>query len=278
MNKISFDMSAFEEVEIIPIGDCHIGSPMCDEQEIKRIVDYIAEEPENPERGRICLLNGDITDSVTTHSKGNVFDMTLSPQAQIAIAVKYFLPLMETSKKYPQGKIISYCSGNHDYGRYNDTGITAAETIAVKLGLEDRFSNDGCYSFINLKRLQHSAGNRTVTVYNQHMSGSAGTIGGKANRVGKISNGIFADLIIGSHVHSPLTFKEDYILPNCQKHKLQQRTITYVITNAFMRFGDYAQRAGMKPSTIAVPKIIVKQDREQYKGNSQRFFYIEVIL
>ena len=279
MLKIKFDLPKSEWVELVPVGDAHIGNPLCDEASFKATIDYIMEEPADPKGARICLLNGDLTESVTRNSKGNVFEMTYTPSVQVAMMIKYLLPLMETSDKYPMGKILSYCAGNHDHGRYADTGISSAETIAVKLGLEDRFSVDGCYSFLRLHRIGASTKNdregAIFTIYNQHMTGGGSTIGGKANRVGKISNGVIADVIIGSHVHTPLTFKEDIILANTNKLGLEQKTITYLITNAFLRFGDYSQRYGMKPSSVSVPKVLLKQARTKDMG---RYSYTEVII
>ena len=61
MHKITFDLMDFEEVEIVPIADVHLGNPLCNEAEFKRIIDYVKEEPDNPKRARICLLNGDLS-------------------------------------------------------------------------------------------------------------------------------------------------------------------------------------------------------------------------
>lgn len=277
MLTIRYELPESELVEVVPIGDCHIGNPLCSESDLKRTIDYILEEPDDPKGARICLLNGDLTESVTRSSKGNLFDLVYTPSVQVAMMIKYLLPLTETSKKYPMGKILSYCAGNHDFGRYSDTGISSAESIAVGLGLEDRFSVDGCYSFITVKRVQTN-GTALHTLYNQHLTGSGTTVGGKANRVGKVSNGVIADVIVGSHLHLPLTFKEDIILPNTNKKMIEQRTITYLITNAFLRYGDYAQRSSMKPSTISVPRIYLMQGRQQFDGDSKRYTYTEVIL
>lgn len=275
MLKIVFDLSQFESVEIVPIADCHIGNILCDIQALHDTISYIQKEPDDPKCARICLLNGDLTESVTRQSVGNIFDMTMTPQVQVATMIEMLKPLTEPSEKYPQGKILSYCGGNHDTDRYKDTGITAAESIACALGLEDRYSPNGCYSFITLGRIQDKGISR-VSIYNQHMTGGGSTVGGKANRIGKISNGIIADVIVGSHVHLPMTFKEDVILPYEQKGVLRQKTVTYVISNSFLKFGDYSQKMGMKPSTITVPRIFVRQGRT--KDHSGRFIYVEVIL
>lgn len=275
MLEINFDLSQFDSVELVPLADVHIGNPLCDEAEFKKMVDYILEEPSDPTCARICLLNGDLTESATkTNRNGNVFEQIYTPSVQVAMMINYLRPLTETSKKYPQGKILSYCAGNHDSDRYKETGISASESIAVGLGLQDRYSVNGCYSFIRMKSPKE--GNVAHTVYNTHMTGGSTTVGGKANRIAKISNGVVADLIIGSHVHLPLTFKEDILVP-FNGLTLVQQTITYLITNAFLKYGDYAQKMSLKPATISTPRVLLKSYRE---GNGQRRVrrYTEVIL
>jgi len=278
MLQIKFDLSQYESVEIVPIADVHIGNPLCQEHILKEIVDYVLEEPNDPLMARICLLNGDLTESVTKNSKGNVFEQTMTPSVQVATMINYLKPLAETSKKYPQGKILSYCAGNHDDGRYKDTGISSAESIACALGLEQRYSTDGCYSFIRLNRKGRTKKDFvTATVYNQHGSGGSATMGGKVNRANRIGAGIVADVICMSHVHSPITFKEDIFVPST-RNALSQKTITYVINGAFLNYGDYAQRNGYKPSTIAIPKIFIKQGRICKKDYDDKYIYTEVLL
>ena len=279
MLEIKFDLTDFESVELINLADIHIGHPLCQEHIFKEIVDYINEEPDDPKMARICLLNGDLTESATkTNRNGNVFEQTMTPAVQVATIVKYLQPLAETRKKYPQGKILSYCAGNHDGDRYKETGISASETIAVQLGLQERYSTDGCYSFISLGR--KGRGKKeiiTTTVYNTHGTGGGSTIGGKANRIARIGQGIVANVICMSHVHQPMTFKEDIFIPTNQ-NSLSQRTITYVINGAFLNYGDYAQRNGYKPSTIAIPKIYIKQGRDYTNYSDVKYTYTEVLL
>lgn len=281
MLQIEFNLSKFESVEIVPIADCHCGNKHFLDHILKQTIDYVLEEPDDPKMARICLLNGDLTESVTRNSIGNIFEQTMTPSVQVATMINYLKPLTETSEKYPQGKILSYCAGNHDGGRYKDTGISAAESIAVGLSLEDRFSVDGCYSFIELNRLHKKSEKMVCTIYNTHLSGSAGTVGGKANRVLRagVNGGIIADIIVGSHVHQPITFKEDIILP-CRnaKNSLIQKTITYLVTGAMLSYGDYAQRNGMKPSSLVMPRIYIRQGQKQGLTGKERFYYTEVLL
>ena len=280
MLKIVFDLTQFEEVEIVPIADCHVGSPLSDIQTLHDTISYVMKEPEDPKCARICLLNGDLTESVTRKSVGNIFDMTMTPQLQVATMIEMLKPLSVPSEKYPNGKILSYCGGNHDVDRYKDTGITSAESIACGLGIEDRYSHDGCYSFIKLKSRSYKERVHitTFTVYNSHMTGGSSTVGGKANRAAKLglNGGIVADVCVGSHVHQPITFKEDVIIPYTQNCILQQRTVTYVVTNSFLRFGDYSQRMGMKPMPVTVPRIFLRQKKVGHE--SKLITFIEVLL
>ena len=259
MLTINFELPQSEIIELIPIADTHVGNVLCNIQALHDTISYIAQEPDDPRCARICLLNGDLTESVTRQSVGNVFDMAMTPAIQVATMIKMLKPLAEKTEKYPMGKILSYCGGNHDTDRYKDTGLTASESIACGLEIEDRYSPNGCYSFIHLSRINDNSKKQAVyTVYNQHMTGSAGTIGGKANRLEKMS-GVLADLYVGSHLHMPMTYKEDIILP--VKKTLVQKTMTFVLTNSFLRYGDYSQKMGMKPATIKVPRIIIYQKR-----------------
>ena len=113
MLKIVFDLSQFESVEIVPIADTHIGNILCDIQALHDTISYVMKEPDDPKCARICLLNGDLTESVTRQSVGNIFDMTMTPQVQVATMIEMLKLLSVSSEKYPQGKILSYCGGNY---------------------------------------------------------------------------------------------------------------------------------------------------------------------
>jgi len=280
MLQIRFDLSAFHSVEIVPVQDVHIGNPLCQEAEFKKIIDYIMKEPDDPKMARICLVNGDLTESLTRNSVGNIFEQTMTPSVQVATMINYLKPLTEKTDKYPQGKILSYCAGNHDSGRYRETGISASESIAVGLELEDRYSTDGCYCFIQLQRKSSDTQRQNFTLYNTHLSGSGQTAGAKANKIQRVSSGVIADVVVGAHFHAPMVFKEDIFIPSTNGVcSLQRKTITHVIGNSFLAYGDYAQRAGMKPATIATPRIFVKQIvAENDKKQNQRYFLTEVLL
>lgn len=281
-----FDLSSFSEVELIVLSDWHIGHPLCNEELIQRTCEYIKQEPENKNCARVCILNGDMMDTVTRTSKfGDVFNgMTYSPQTQIAICKKYLLPLTETSKKYPKGKIISNAYGNHDHMRqHRDSDISCSTSLACGLGIEDRSTSDGIYTFLKLKSLYRKDDKMIYTIYNTHGSGGGCSIGAKANRLEKISNQFLADLIIMGHTHTAMTYKEDIVVPQTNTQTTRMHTTTFVNTASMISFGDYGERGGMRPQTVTIPRIYLKQERHTLQIRKNRvddkfLKSIEVIL
>lgn len=270
-----FDLSKFEEVEIVPIADVHLGSPQCNEALLKGVIDYILQEPENPKRARITCLNGDLTNNNSRTTKvANFKDVhdELSPLSQLAIITKYLKPLTKTSKKYPNGKIFSYNPGNHEHFRMaKESDITMATSIACNLGLEDRFDEDGCYTFIKLKAKWSNRDFIKYTVYNQHMNGGGGKPGGKLNRVVKMKDFCLADLYVGAHVHWPLVTADGYWLPDARTNTMRWVEPNYLITNSYLfSNGGYGERSSMSPVSMKVPRAIVKQDRKYIQENNKR--------
>lgn len=268
-----FDLTSFSEVELIVLSDWHIGNPLCNEDLIARICDYIAQEPDNPKCARVCLMNGDFCETITKTSKvGDIFQGQIyTPQTQLALCKKYLLPLTETSKKYPKGKIIANAYGNHDHLRqYKDSGISISTSLACGLGIEDRSTSDGVYTFLKLKSLYRTTDNTIFTIYNTHGTAGSSTMGGKVNRIGKIGNQFLADLIIMGHTHSSFTYKEDMVIPQTNTQTTKLHTTTYVNVSSMLSFGDYGERAGFKPQNINVPRIYLSQEKHYLSVNKKR--------
>lgn len=67
-------------------------------------------------------------------------------------------------------------------------------------------------------------------------------------------------------------------MPNYTKMALVQKSVTYLLCNAFLRYGDYAQKMSMKPATITFPKVFVTQVRCGGKKCDGRTLKTEVML
>ena len=73
MLTVNFDLTECDSVEVIALADVHLGNELCQEGLLKETIDYILQEPEDPLMARVCVLNGDLTESVTKNTRaGNI--------------------------------------------------------------------------------------------------------------------------------------------------------------------------------------------------------------
>ena len=89
-----------EQVEIIPIGDVHVGDEFFDEKMLKRWVDYILEKD-----NRYVILNGDLMDMALTTSVSDTYGATMSPAQQVQYVAKMLMPIRD--------RVLAFGTGNH---------------------------------------------------------------------------------------------------------------------------------------------------------------------
>jgi hypothetical protein len=65
-------------IEVIPIGDTHIGEEQADIQSVKDVIKYVLEKD-----NRYVILNGDLMNIALKSSKSDVYGDTLKPSQQL---------------------------------------------------------------------------------------------------------------------------------------------------------------------------------------------------
>lgn len=272
MRIINFDIDA-KEIQIVPLADLHIGSPECDQELIKEVCDYIAKTP-----NCYTILNGDICDNVTKTSVGNVFEETMSPQSQVATACYY---LQDIAK---QKKIINMVVGNHER-RGLDDGLTISDLLLAHLlkydeTLNDRYCEDGAFTFLSLKDTRSQTVGKTVfTVFNLHGTGGGAKIGGKVQRLDDMQQ-VFptASLYIRSHTHQVETHRGVYFDVNTHTRSVREQPCVFVSTGSFLKYGGYGARAGMKPLSRGIPLITLKIIRRHRHGKEEYYRSVECVI
>ena len=260
------------EIQIIPLADMHIGSPQCDEELIKEVTSYIAKTP-----NCYTILNGDIVDNNIRSSVGSVFEETMSPQSQVVTATYY---LRDIAK---QKKIINMTVGNHELRNEKETGLTASDLLLAKLmqydeTLNDRYCVDGAYTFLTLSGQRRNKSKITFTIFNLHGNGGGTKIGGKIQRLEDMSQIVPASLYIRSHTHQVETHRGVYYEVNTNSHLVKERPCVYVNTNAYLKYGGYGARNGMKPLSRGIPVITLKAKRKTHKGKEEFVKLVECVL
>lgn len=251
------------EIKIIPLSDWHIGSPQCDEVLIKQVCDYIESHDDV-----YCILNGDLVDNNLRNSVGNVFDQTMSPLDQVVRAAYY---LQGIAKK---GKIINMTSGNHE-DRGDKEGLSPSQLLLAKLmqydpSLNERYCEDGAYTFLTLCREANKKHKLTFTIFNLHGNGGGSKIGAKITRLDDMANIIPAHIYIRSHTHQPETHRGLMMSVSLNNHTVREEPCVFINCNAYLKYGGYGAKGGMKPLSRAIPVITLKMKRKQKQNKQEK--------
>lgn len=239
-----------EVIELI-LSDWHYGNPYCSVKHIIRTIDFVKKND-----NCVVKLNGDLCESAIRTSKGEIFRQVGTPQDQRDWAIEQLLPIKD--------KILCVTTGNHEARIMNETGIDISKDIAVALGVPYRAEG-------MLFKLSFGDCNRRIKgqpfvfwSYISHGYGGARTKAAKAIKVERMASWIHADYYAMSHDHvvnvSPNirliadnrgTINEDGFLSG----KVTAHRELLIKTNAFVKFGGYAETGGFSPSDLCTPVI-----------------------
>lgn len=245
------------KIEIEIFADLHLGSKKCDYMAIQKRVGRVKNND-----NVYAIILGDVLNNSTKTSVGDVYEEELTPMQQVKKSIMLFEPIKH--------KIIGICSGNHERRSYKTEGIDLLYFLASELGIADRYDYCACLLFIrlghNVKSARTGENARQVcyTLYMTHGDGQGGrTVGGKANGLQRRGQIVDADIVVTGHTHAPLSFRDccyriDY--PNsCVTEKEQ----LFVNASATLKYEEYAELYGMKPSSTQSPVIVLGGKRKE---------------
>jgi len=244
MKTIKVDLgSHFNEVEIVPISDSHIGDDY-NEKLLRDTIEYVRITP-----NAYTILNGDMLNNALKTSVSDIYSAIIQPEEQIEKLVELFMPIKE--------KILAVLSGNHEARTYKATGIDIVKNFCYRLGIVDKYSSGNFMLFISFGLPFISRPNRrhTFSLYSTHGASGGKLVGSKMNALERLSGIIDADIYLHSHTHTPATFKLDYFRSNNRTKTVAQVTKLFVNTNAWLNYGGYGETMGFKPSTVTPVKI-----------------------
>jgi len=216
-------------VQIIPLGDFHIGTKQHMQEEFRRTIQY-AKDHSNC----YLILMGDMMDNITRSSVGEIFEQTIPPQEQVEAVID---ELWDVRKK-----ILWLHQGNHEERSMREAGVDSAKYIADVLGVP----YEGY--FVKKPKILDVRGER-YTIYSTHGYSGATSYGGKVNVIKKLAGSFDADIYLMGHVHDLI------IIPQTIKTSGQPRTRYFVITGHYTAYGGYAQKKGYEAGLTGSPLI-----------------------
>ncbi len=253
MNIIKYDMgSECDSVILYPIGDIHMGSNHHVSKEFAALIDEINNTP-----NAVVILNGDLVNNTIKTSIGDIYEEKLTPEQSIDELVRVLTPIKD--------KIIGVTTGNHEVRTQKLTGIDILKNLCYRLDCMDKYNSISNVIFLSFgKHRGRDTVRNTFSIYHTHGTGGGRTVGAKSNGVHRLSQVIQADIYIHSHTHTPLIFKENYIMSNCGNKGIKEVSRMFINTNAYEGFGGYGEAMKLPPSNREWIKIKLSADN---RGN-----------
>ena len=248
--KIKLDC-AKNTFKLVVLGDLHIGDPLCDLDLIKSAIDYV-------KKNKDCyvILNGDLINNALKSSKSDSYleQMTIEQEQDLLIE------LLEPIKN----RILVMATGNHEYRTELLAGINPLKAVALALGIKNKLVKD---SYVLNIAFGSNSGNsgcpNNYIVYGTH----GGHGGGR--RAGATANALQdmalvrpdMDLYVHSHTHTKIAYNDIIFLYNRKVKRTIEHQRTFYNTNAFLKYGGYAEKKGYKPTDRFPSALVVTATR-----------------
>lgn len=229
----------YDAIEIIPLGDLHLGDVNCNMAKIEEKIDYIKSRI-----GCYCILNGDLANNTIKASVGNVYDEEYNPMEQIAKIVELFKPIRD--------KILLITCGNHERRTYKETGIDIMYMVAMQLGILDKYTSETAVLFVSFGHYKNC-----YSIYVSHGAGGGTKAGSKINKLAEMSRVVDADIYVHSHTHLPAVFRESYYRLNTQAKTAVLVDRVFVNTASMLNYGGYGEINGLTPASNETPSIVL---------------------
>ena len=242
----------FTQLRIVPISDLHYGNPLCSIKHFQYTLDFIQKNDDV-----FTYLNGDLIESAIIDSKGDVYGQKFTPQKQRDDVIEMLKPI--------KNKILGSVAGNHESRIYRKVGIDVSLDIAR--ALEIPYRADGmCLKIVFGDGNDNHKGKPFVFWgYTTHGYGGARTKAAKSVKVERAAAWMpQADFVTMSHDHVVNVAPDIDLIPDNRGTEIENGFLSgkvtahrkeLIKTNAYLKFGGYAESGGFTPSDLATPVI-----------------------
>ena len=256
-----------DKINLVLMGDFHVGNIGCDEAKIKEHVEYIRRTPNT-----FWVDMGDKAEFITASDKrwdsGSVAEwmevkgINDLPYLQAKRYVSLVKPIAS--------KCLGLIEGNHEYTIYKHYHQNIQERICVELGVP----NLGFLCVVGLSFRQkgrHTSNSALVRICLTHGAGGSRYIGGKLNRLIAMGNDFEGVSVFAmGHMHDKITYKKKKMFIN-HDNQISSKTISFcAVPSFFHTYNDgstsYGERALYSPTSIGATKITIKPFVEEYAG------------
>lgn len=238
-----------DTLNILCLNDLHIGAPSADMELLSRCVRFAKENEENTR----VLLNGDYIEGVLKNSKGDIYEVKLSPKEQIDWVVDILQPIAHL--------IDGATIGNHDWRIEKETSIDVVEMIMRYLGIEEKYlGSRGIVGFSTNKMF--------YSVDMHHGTGGGSTIAAVENAMKRIWKSD-TDIMYCGHWHKEFTKVLKRYSVNKRYKKVTEEKKILLCGNTILNTAEYAIRGAYEESfpSQAIIKLNAKGQKKDVDIN-----------
>lgn len=243
MYRIRRFVTKVDQIEIIPVGDIHFGSPNCNLKQFKETIKYI-EQTQNC----YCIGMGDYLDAIIPQDKRFDASAEFNQIDDVCQKIKdIFLPI--------KSKILLLLTGNHEYTLhakgFGDTTLRLSRELQVPYG--------GFSCFLRIETNEHPI--RKITGYLHHGFFTGRQRGSKINNLENLMRDYDADFYLAGHSHDLFATRRVRIGWDRTRKIVFANTGSFLETATWNTSG-YGERAGYPPQKLGVIKLKWYPDRE----------------
>lgn len=235
ITPIKVKLNSDNNIKIYTLSDMHIGDANADIPTLRTIIDFIKNTPEC-----YCILLGDILNTALKTSKSDIYSEALSLSEAQKLALELLMPIKD--------KILAMTPGNHENRVWKEVGVDLSLWLAEKLGLQDKYRNNGIALTIQFGKDINGKPFR-LNIFGQHGAYGGGRKLGAAMNALEDLDGIVgnADIYIRAHTHQPIQGSRNVFLFD-DKGNISRNTKYYFNSPSVMNYGGYAYDKGYKPT------------------------------
>lgn len=234
MLKEEYALKDGEVVNIIPVGDLHIGSCQFNEEFFEFWLETISEIKHN----RRIYIMGDMLESASKKVGNSAFSTNMSLEDQKAYLMDVLVPLKDD--------IVGYCTGNHEARLIKDYNFDIVRDICRELDIPSY--NQRIDSF--------KVNDFTFDVFTRHGKGASGKRHLAMGKLERDTTEIVADLYLQGHNHRCMNWNNLFR----DKDGLKRRHYGY--TGAFLNYNGYPDSMYLPVEPPAFMTITLDSNRK----------------
>jgi len=243
--KPTLDYRTFKgnKLEIMLMGDMHIGSRYYDEKENKKIIDLCLK------KNIYVLLMGDQIETATRDSIGaGVYEQSEIIEKQMEHFYFLFKPLAD------EGLILGMHQGNHEARLFNSSGVDITKIMARELRVP---------YFSWGKMHYYRIGNQAYKIYTTHGSSGARLPHTKIKGVLDLANLAEAEIYAMGHLHQLSHHIRNFYAINTKNKGVIEEQKHFLLTGSYLtHWGSYAHKKSYEPMRKGSP--LLKLDGKEH--------------